>query len=1325
MFSAVDDIMQRQPARRDISEVPWPAKKSNFAEIIENLGEVEASLQALIDESQSGKYGYITREWGFATPNGLGPRLGGKFQPWEDKLDGVPKFFWPVGAYQYMENGGDQCPHRGGMSLPAQSEKLPGNEALHHFLMEPPRTPVELTDEDFSDFRTASRIFILLGTLSHLCGNSIRGGPLPEWIEDPLRQVAKRLDVEPSLTGHFLTTENWIWRTTAETGNGLAALLNESELGDSSRTEEHFQKMIKTLLSKVEVKDRRYRMKVYKKCFIASQAIDVLVDAGFAGSRVEAVRLGRKVNERYDLFEHVVGDHLLKDDYLFFRFRPKRNKQGTAFQPADELAMSDHASRQEELKEKETSQMIYAISVMRSVMVQDRRYRLKTYKKCFVGRQLIDVLVQNGCSKSRQEALRLGRKLNERYNLFEHVCDSHLLEDAYLFYRFTGLKTETKIENDVSPYGRKIESFKRTDRIDGFGREEREFRFDHIEMLYPAFGNNHERVNQLIPACMAYQLRTLPFTVLDVISTMRSVIEAQEAGLKEDKDDRSTVGSAVQENIQHLSGLLYQVAFDLSRCKEQFQLMSTDPSKRTFNSKHISIRQTQPLANGVLVRREKNGEPLPCKGTSGVQFPYFHLLDRLLGRYHFGEVGLIATMGDINNYYPKHQREYIRQLGQLHKSSTVRGFLDVIGRPAQLMPAYNHLIECYAGEGGVLTAHCRKLYSYMHNDLQFSTSGMAFARGGTVTGAMPAMTKRKGNHVFAKRMFEAMSKATDERWRLRVAPLMTEVKKSVYSTSESGGFTTVALDLANKGLRYEYGDVVRVLLPNDTRTTMAWIQSLRDKDSEGSTFVKLEDMPASGTKGWTWSNLWEALGWSFHAKVPLENVACYIEQAQVRDDAGKMQWVNSPLDLYCHTDKIFAVPCAISRKRLASLVPVSPRIYSVSGVESERVFLMVSKPHDKGRHHGYERMADPNVQRVHCSFSPATFFLVPPVQANLVCVASGTGISPFVGLVDAIGPRQGNYTIIHQCKSSDLFLCNSQQWLDFTACNPGAMVMGYISGDKSRRNCPMRYVIRNGNFDQTSVLDYFNSSAYYFECPRFLSRLKEIYRTGGVNLAYCCGGVQSAIKPLRNIIEEHGWVYELTVESYAVSTSLSSKDFSCLIGGAIVDLDAVSPVHTGGDQILHEIQRIALDEEEQSGSKDLENFVPDHSDIFWQLHPNAYNLHRCLRAPFDAEFEQFSAFLARQAVSKRTVALAAEKYAKVALASPESSKVARIASELTSCAMRRQLSSGDKKGAQKSAEYLESLLRIIPCEDEQYEDWNDSLNEFHGSSQELDTRYLP
>ena len=69
----------------------------SIPQVIVNLKDVQTSLQTLLDlsdyESSTGKYGYITREWGFSSPGGPGPRLGGKFQPWEAKLDAVASFF--------------------------------------------------------------------------------------------------------------------------------------------------------------------------------------------------------------------------------------------------------------------------------------------------------------------------------------------------------------------------------------------------------------------------------------------------------------------------------------------------------------------------------------------------------------------------------------------------------------------------------------------------------------------------------------------------------------------------------------------------------------------------------------------------------------------------------------------------------------------------------------------------------------------------------------------------------------------------------------------------------------------------------------------------------------------------------------------------------------------------------------------------------------------------------------------------------------------------------------------------------------------------------
>jgi len=1489
--------------------------RSRLRKVLDNLTQVETSLQSVLETHRHGEYGFLTREWGFTAPGGLGGELKGKYYPWELKLKRCKTFFWPIECYEAMEVGPDFGRPDPEMvkDLPPEAEQLYGNARLHMYLKKAPRPDVELVEEDYRDYRDAARIFILLGTLSHLYGSSAPDGPktaeLPNWIEYPLIEVARRLQIEPSLSAHFLQQENWIWKSDAEDaapidGLGLTSVefrtrssmdpYKRRSTRISSKRMEHL--IVATLLRECECKDRIHRITSYPECFLGSQCVDVVIENCFTNNREDAVRLLRRINRSYNLFSHVSNDNYeLMDHDCFYKFQDEwqtrrfmavsgqledsnidgegleyvhdgddgnGNGNGNGNKPTPSVnkdnrnekhrksvgltrneywknAMNSNTistrsvarlsgtytnARIVPRKHASMNETISIIHMMAKVKVKDRRHRLRMYKQCFVGKQLIDVLMEHEAADTRKDCLDIALAINQRMKLFEHVKHHHLLKDRHLFYRFTDT-FRTLIEEQahastmvdaggigtIDFSGRRVSISEKTrvsyidssafdsaaefvdenlqQSLSDFGdsyndvlgvEEEMEFALDNITMLYPAFGNNHERINQLVPACMGFALSSLPFDVLDILSVMRNILEAKLSSAY-DGDDYE---------MNRLYDLIYKVAFSVSKCKEEFQQMSTDPKKRTCNSKYVSIKQSQPLSNGVLVRSTKDGKPEPRKGTTGTQFPYFHLLDWLLGRHQYKkdsqgtDVGLVAAVGSIDDTFPRPQREYIRCLTKLDEFSSIRGFLEVITPSTELLTAYNHLIECYAGEGGLLQAHCRKLYSYIHNNVQSSTSGtnhlasseeqypdssestensnsgcpmsmgqpkspkrsssgcpmsMDHTESGKIktSGCPMSMSSEKqsresahsrklklssndssnaiDNHNFALTMFKHMQMAAQDRWKLRLPPLMNEVKKIIYSTSESGGFTTVALDLSGTGLLYEYGDVVKVILPNDDRQTRSWLYSLKSMNQE---YFKLKDMinlQKNTGNGWGWEGLWEALGWNRFEQnggngVPIEMIVRYIEQASIRDElSNKLHWVHSPLHLSVKgASQMFALPPAIPTERIRSLEPVSPRIYSVSGVEVDRVFLLVSKPDDHARHHGYSSMSDPNITTVHCSFSPATFFLLPPKGVNLVCVASGTGISPFVGLVDAIRSRAGSYTIVHQCKSSDMFMCNCQTWLDFTAMNPGAIVMGYISGDRSRRNCPMRYVIRNGSFEETTVLRRHRISAYYFECESFQSRLVETYKSDGLNLAYCCGGVKSAIMPLRTFTESRQMKFEFTNESYGIPPTLTKEsNLLSQIGGTIIDLNHIAPIHTGGDQILHQ----ATDITKTLARAEKKDFsAPDLSVAFYELHPHAYNLLRCLRTPVDADAKAFAKFLQRQAISNSVLGNMATKYAQAALSAPESSRIMKIATELQSSAISAQLNSGDTEGAERTASYLKQLLDHVPEDENDTERWGESLS---------------
>jgi len=78
----------------------------------------------------------------------------------------------------------------------------------------------------------------------------------------------------------------------------------------------------------VLTKDRTYRFKTYRQCFVASEAVDYLVFSGWAASRQDAVNIGRALQAN-GLFEHVHRDHRFVDEHLFFRFLDEQERGGT------------------------------------------------------------------------------------------------------------------------------------------------------------------------------------------------------------------------------------------------------------------------------------------------------------------------------------------------------------------------------------------------------------------------------------------------------------------------------------------------------------------------------------------------------------------------------------------------------------------------------------------------------------------------------------------------------------------------------------------------------------------------------------------------------------------------------------------------------------------------------------------------------------------------------------------------------------------------------------------------------------------------------------
>jgi len=69
--------------------------------------------------------------------------------------------------------------------------------------------------------------------------------------------------------------------------------------------------------------------------------------------------------------------------------------------------------------------------------IRDRKYGFpsKTYLKCFVGREAVSQLIEEGIAADEEDAVRIGNMMLNA-GVFHHVLDAHPFENANLFYRF-------------------------------------------------------------------------------------------------------------------------------------------------------------------------------------------------------------------------------------------------------------------------------------------------------------------------------------------------------------------------------------------------------------------------------------------------------------------------------------------------------------------------------------------------------------------------------------------------------------------------------------------------------------------------------------------------------------------------------------------------------------------------------------------------------------------------------------------------------------------------------------------------------------------------
>lgn len=93
----------------------------------------------------------------------------------------------------------------------------------------------------------------------------------------------------------------------------------------------------------VQIKDRKYRLSTYRKCFLGSDAVQWLVTSGITGNREDAVRLGQTLQQS-GYIEHCVREHPFKDEDLYYRFIEDTDRGGVAKRGAHAVSWADFLS---------------------------------------------------------------------------------------------------------------------------------------------------------------------------------------------------------------------------------------------------------------------------------------------------------------------------------------------------------------------------------------------------------------------------------------------------------------------------------------------------------------------------------------------------------------------------------------------------------------------------------------------------------------------------------------------------------------------------------------------------------------------------------------------------------------------------------------------------------------------------------------------------------------------------------------------------------------------------------------------------------------------
>lgn len=168
-----------------------------------------------------------------------------------------------------------------------------------------------------------------------------------------------------------------------------------------------------------QVRDRRYHLRKYKKCFIGRDAVDWLLKMYHVQSRDEAVR-AMQILLQNGFIHHVVDEHDFKDQTLFYRF-----------------TFDDDTYR----LNRDLASFYRGVDIYRKLksgasnVLRDFYHKGVLYSEAFYGCDAVDFIVINEGIQERELVINEFRDLLER-DIIKHVTDDYHFSDDRLIYEF-------------------------------------------------------------------------------------------------------------------------------------------------------------------------------------------------------------------------------------------------------------------------------------------------------------------------------------------------------------------------------------------------------------------------------------------------------------------------------------------------------------------------------------------------------------------------------------------------------------------------------------------------------------------------------------------------------------------------------------------------------------------------------------------------------------------------------------------------------------------------------------------------------------------------